>query len=546
MGSRSKAEVVVRAGLWGAALAALAYGCYFFLGFTLDDPFISFRYAENLVRGHGLVFNVGERVEGYSNLLWVLIMAALIRIHPVFSSAHPESLILAAKLLGVVLLFACVPLMLRLARALVEEEEGAGSDWLRFVPVLFLGASVCFPLWAASGLETALFAFVLLLAGDLYLRGIRGSTPCFFASAWALCALGLTRPEGFFVALAFVLHLLLWARHSCPRARLLGWLGILALGVASLTLFRLGYYGSWLPNTFFVKIESPTRWELEFGAAQAVEGLAHTLGLPVLLVTAMAFHRLPAKRDVILALLVVLCGLAFIVLTRGDWMPAYRFLVPYLPWLGVLFGVSLRVLSAEAGRVEARRGAGSRLRSSLLMIGVILTASLFIMRERLNDFRREHPFWPLHKGGTLIQTVYLETGLWIRDHVPPSALLAVAEAGAIPFLVPNPVLDMLALNDAYLALTSNNFSTDYIFSRDPEYILLAGVMQTPQGHSSGYFYAQSLLSDARLWRAYAPCRTFGPPPAEFRGNGQNFVLFARRDCSCGNGEAASGPESELH
>src|SRR5262249_45093435 len=40
-----------------------------------DDAYISYRYADNLVRGHGLVFNPGERVEGYSNFLWVMLAA---------------------------------------------------------------------------------------------------------------------------------------------------------------------------------------------------------------------------------------------------------------------------------------------------------------------------------------------------------------------------------------------------------------------------------------------------------------------------------------
>jgi len=42
-------------------------------GFVVDDAFISFRYAQNLLDGHGLVFNPGEQVEGYSNLLWILL-----------------------------------------------------------------------------------------------------------------------------------------------------------------------------------------------------------------------------------------------------------------------------------------------------------------------------------------------------------------------------------------------------------------------------------------------------------------------------------------
>ena len=45
--------------------------------FLCDDAFISFRYVRNLLEGHGLVFNPGEYVEGYSNFLWVLELAAL-------------------------------------------------------------------------------------------------------------------------------------------------------------------------------------------------------------------------------------------------------------------------------------------------------------------------------------------------------------------------------------------------------------------------------------------------------------------------------------
>ena len=45
--------------------------------FLTDDAFISFRYTRNLLEGHGLVFNPGERVEGYTNFLWILELAAI-------------------------------------------------------------------------------------------------------------------------------------------------------------------------------------------------------------------------------------------------------------------------------------------------------------------------------------------------------------------------------------------------------------------------------------------------------------------------------------
>ena len=58
---------------WLALLAWLTSVAWF----LTDDAFISFRYVRNLLEGHGLVFNPGEYVEGYTNFLWILELAAL-------------------------------------------------------------------------------------------------------------------------------------------------------------------------------------------------------------------------------------------------------------------------------------------------------------------------------------------------------------------------------------------------------------------------------------------------------------------------------------
>ncbi len=51
---------------------------YLFRDYSIDDAFITFRYAENLVEGHGLVFNPGGKpVEAYSNFLWLLVLAVV-------------------------------------------------------------------------------------------------------------------------------------------------------------------------------------------------------------------------------------------------------------------------------------------------------------------------------------------------------------------------------------------------------------------------------------------------------------------------------------
>src|SRR5215208_1233784 len=61
----------------GGVFAWLTARCY---PFVIDDAFISFRYAANLAHGHGLVFNPGERVEGYTDFLWTVLIAAFMKV----------------------------------------------------------------------------------------------------------------------------------------------------------------------------------------------------------------------------------------------------------------------------------------------------------------------------------------------------------------------------------------------------------------------------------------------------------------------------------
>jgi hypothetical protein len=63
----------------------------------LDDAYISYRYAQNLAQGNGLVFNRGERVEGYSNFLHVLMMT------PAFFVTDREGVYFFSLLLNLIL-----------------------------------------------------------------------------------------------------------------------------------------------------------------------------------------------------------------------------------------------------------------------------------------------------------------------------------------------------------------------------------------------------------------------------------------------------------
>src|SRR5688572_15725672 len=71
---------LLRLGPLVIALYALFRAIKWFWGFVQDDTYISLRYSWNFAHGNGLVFNIGEKVEGFSNFLWVIFAGVMIKI----------------------------------------------------------------------------------------------------------------------------------------------------------------------------------------------------------------------------------------------------------------------------------------------------------------------------------------------------------------------------------------------------------------------------------------------------------------------------------
>ena len=114
----------------------------------VDDAFISFRYALNFANGDGLVFNIGEKVEGFTNLLWVLILA--------FFTFTGFDIVFLSKFLG--LLFSILTLFLTFRFNLTNLKL---PPWKAVISPLFLAFHPTFATWTTGGLETSMFAFFL-------------------------------------------------------------------------------------------------------------------------------------------------------------------------------------------------------------------------------------------------------------------------------------------------------------------------------------------------------------------------------------------------
>ena len=281
--------------------------------FLTDDAFISFRYARNLLEGHGLVFNPGERVEGYSNFLWVLELAALWGAF----GLRPEH---AAPWLSVAFTAATLAAMLwQVARRPSLAHRGL-VGWMALGLVC---GSATFAVWTSGGgLETRQFTFFVVLA-VVCLGLYRDSRRALLVVSWSLAAASLTRPEGpLFAACCFGWYVLQrradtgrWAPQWGAAACLAG---PCVLVVASHYLWRYGYYGEWLPNTYYAKhVRAWYEMGVVYLCAAALETGLYLL-LPLAVVSLVQGWRRRRCLAHALPLLCIVLHMAYVARIGGD------------------------------------------------------------------------------------------------------------------------------------------------------------------------------------------------------------------------------------
>ena len=339
-------------GLLGSAL--LVWGCR---RYQCDDAFISYRYAANLAAGHGLVFNPGERVEGYSNLLQILVMAAGL------PAGIPPTL--SGPLLGVLALLA----LLAGAWAIVWIAIPRWTPAQRVCASLMLFALVTshgLAAAAGSGLETMLFAALIFFAAALW-AGAGEDAAAGAASpgrrtivlSALLSLLVLLRPDGV-VPVATLLLLefaVTWRTMRRPARAALQALRLGALPGAvggALALWKIVYYGSLYPNPYYAKgADVP---QVDAGLAYAWAFLLSYPAVPVLLagmgwLLASRGTR-PARRLALAGAALFLSYGAMLVRVGGDFMD-YRLFWHVLPTVLVAGVVALVDRAATQPRRQA-------------------------------------------------------------------------------------------------------------------------------------------------------------------------------------------------
>ena len=393
-------------------MAAMAFGVVRAAGlsWTGDDAYISFRYARHLVDGHGLVYNVGERVEGYSNFLWTLWCALGLRL-----GVSAESWANAWSI-------ACYAATIALLALLTVERRrdargGPPPDVWGALPVAAILAASHreWAVFATSGLETSMFTLLVVTGYAACVQALREVERSDGSAAgvadpvarWIVIAgvieglVCLSRPDGARFAVVTGVFLL-WALRS-PR-RVLGYAIAVAALVVPYAIWKLAYYGDLLPNTFYAKsaarawlgqgliyigLYAREYWALSAGFVAAVgvsvaAALAGRRG-------ASAAENPPTtgvaaawRTALTLAAVIGVTDLIYVAWVGGDFMNA-RFLIPTTPFLGLAVELAL----ADAVRVSGTRPSLAA-RAWPALAGVAIALSTLRSRSAIHDFNGVH------------------------------------------------------------------------------------------------------------------------------------------------------------
>jgi len=403
--------------------------------FIQDDAFISFRYAQNLAQHGELTWNPGEadRVEGYTNFLWTLLMTIphLLDIDPVtFSMA-----------LGLFFALGSFITFWHLSAYILTDFN------YRLLALVLLGTNYTFSAYATGGLETQMQAFLVLLSTLFTLKLTSDDSlknPLTLITLSIITALALlTRLDTalllFILCTAIGLHLLkakLPLIKSAGTAALAVLPAVLILG--AWFAWKLGYYGELLPNTFYAKTGGLSFNAIYNGIFYLYKFAHSYLLIPFAILFLFYLPRL--ARLPVLRILIAMTGiwLLYIIYVGGDFME-FRFLVPIIPFIMLL----ITVLIALIGVKEVKYA-----------LVILLLAGSFHHQQTFTFINGIEPVDILEGHLTKPAENWVGTGKTLAVLFPgrdEPVVIAVSAAGAIPYYSQLPTVDVLGLNDKWIA-----------------------------------------------------------------------------------------------
>ena len=302
-----------------------------------DDAYIGFRTVYNFVNGYGLTFNINERVQSFTNPLWILLMSVFY----VFTGEAYYTTIFLSLAITLILLY------------VLAEKVSVVSFHALFIFSITL-SSKAFIDYSTSGLENPLGHLFLVLFAYVYLKEFRIENRLFYLSFLAALS-AVNRLDNI---LLYIFPLLVeFLRYFSLRRTLFMAAGFLPLIIWE--IFSLIYYGFLFPNTFYAKLNTDiTSGEyMAQGFRYMVNSLTYdpiTLLTIVFSLVVVSSYALRAKKFYLLPFLgSIVIYLIYTIKVGGDFMSGRFLTYPFLLSVIILSQVAIeeRVQFAMTGMV---------------------------------------------------------------------------------------------------------------------------------------------------------------------------------------------------
>lgn len=408
-----------------------------------DDAMVSMRYAKNLAEGHGLLWNPGgERVEGYSNPLWVLFMT-IFHLFPI--PASKISLCIQAS--GALLLAANLFFVKKIVETLTD------NPLISLLTVFLTAFYIPLNNWGLQGMEVCLLTLILNIALWGMLRTLQTSTFSF----WPYLLLGIGTLVRIDMVVLFVAALIFFIIADTPHRRqhLIWGISLLALFLVGQTLFRWLYYGDFLPNAYYLKMTGVPLW---YRAGHGFFVFFQSIWVGNWVLFLIPLYLLATQRDkatFLLFALVAAQSLYSIYVGGDSWEDkggTNRFVSTVMPIFFVLFCYALDKIRQALAQIELLP---PKIRVSSQASQWALAIFVFISLFSFNTLLEQDALkkWllikrPIFVQGTMHNT---EIGMTVSKITTKQAQVAVITAGAIPYISDRYTIDMLGKNDKRVA-----------------------------------------------------------------------------------------------
>ncbi|NOH12846.1 MAG: hypothetical protein HND51_14485 [Chloroflexi bacterium] len=468
---------------------------------TIDDAFITFRYARNLLAGEGFAYNTGESVLGTTTPLYTLIMAALGSLTGGVKAPFPTIALIFNSLADGL----TAVLLLRIGRQLQSFWAGLGTSLVWTI----LPFSVTF---AIGGLETSLYVLLLVATLAAYLEKRYTLTGIIAA------AVLLTRPDALILILPLGFDRLFFDPKrrgvALHRHELLGFFlpTILWFGFAAF------YFGTPLPHSITAKQGAYLLEPIE-----ALIRLLQHYATPFM--GNLTFGNLWNGVGILFYLFFSVIGILYLIRKQGATWPFLLFpwfyfaafaianplifrwyLTPPLPFYIFAILTGLNKILRDVFQTEEYPPPKRKLLYRLSTLVIAFVPLLLVIRAW--DWQPDHGLQrpAPNMAWYLLELRYREAAEIVSldaaniDNVPT---LAAGDVGVLGFYTGLPILDTVGLNSpqtldyypinpGFIAGAAYAVAPELIFDEQPEYIVILEI-----------YGREGLLKDPRFDEQYS-------------------------------------------